>query len=67
MQMDDRYGQRGIKKIGAMMVLLQKVLPAVMFSAFATAEYSLKSVCVPLTMFAVCCGALFLGFCCAGG
>lgn len=39
-------------------------LPAVMFNAFATAEYSLKSVCVPLTMFAVCCGALFWALCC---
>lgn len=43
-------------------VAVDIALPAVMFNAFATAEYSLKSVCVPLTMFAVCCGALFLGF-----
>ena len=43
-------------------VAVDIALPAVMFNAFATAEYSLKSVCVPLTMFTVCCGALFLGF-----
>ena len=43
-------------------VAVDIALPAVMFSAFATAEYSAKSICVPLIMFAVCCAALFLGF-----
>lgn len=53
----NREGINALKKVA-----VDIALPAVMFSAFATAEYSLKSVCVPLTMFAVCCGALFLGF-----
>ena len=52
-----REGINALKKVA-----VDIALPAVMFSAFATAEYSLKSVCVPLIMFAVCCGALFLGF-----
>lgn len=52
-----REGINALKRVA-----VDIALPAVMFSAFATAEYSLKSVCVPLTMFAVCCGALFLGF-----
>ncbi len=37
-------------------------LPAVMINAFATAEYSLKSVLVPSTLFIVCILALVLGF-----
>lgn len=37
-------------------------LPAVLFSAFATAEYTGKSVLIPLIMFAVCLTALLLGF-----
>lgn len=53
----DRAGINALKKVA-----VDIALPAVMFSAFATAEYSLKSVCVPLIMFAVCCIALFLGF-----
>ena len=52
-----REGINALKRVA-----VDIALPAVMFSAFATAEYSLKSVCVPLTMFAVCCGALLLGF-----
>ncbi len=52
-----REGINALKRVA-----VDIALPAVMFNAFATAEYSLKSVCVPLTMFAVCCGALFLGF-----
>lgn len=43
-------------------VAVNIALPAVMFSAFATAEYSVESVCVPLTIFAACLAALFLGF-----
>ena len=53
----DRAGINALKKVA-----VDIALPAVMFSAFATAEYSLKSICVPLIMFAVCCIALFLGF-----
>ena len=52
-----REGINALKKVA-----VDIALPAVMFSAFATAEYSLKSICVPLVMFAVCCIALFLGF-----
>ena len=33
-----------------------------MFSSFATAEYTVSSICVPLIMFTVCCIALFIGF-----
>ena len=36
-------------------------LPAVMFSAFATAEYSASSIWIPLTIFIVCIAALALG------
>lgn len=53
----DRAGINALKKVA-----VDIALPAVMFSAFATAEYSLKSICMPLVMFAVCCAALFLGF-----
>lgn len=52
-----REGVNALKKVA-----VDIALPAVMFSAFATAEYSLKSVCVPLTMFVLCCMALLLGF-----
>ena len=52
-----REGINALKRVA-----VDIALPAVMFSAFATAEYSLKSVVVPLVMFAVCCAALFLGF-----
>ena len=52
-----REGVNALKKVA-----VDIALPAVMFSAFATAEYSVKSICVPLTMFTVCCIALFLGF-----
>lgn len=52
-----RDGINALKKVA-----VDIALPAVMFSAFATAEYSLSSICVPLVMFAVCCAALFLGF-----
>ncbi|MBE5815108.1 MAG: hypothetical protein E7320_07895 [Clostridiales bacterium] len=43
-------------------VAVNITLPAVMFSAFATAEYSLSSISIPVTMFAACLLALFLGF-----
>ena len=37
-------------------------LPAVMFSAFATAQYSAKSMMIPLVIFALCVLSLVLGF-----
>lgn len=43
-------------------VAVNITLPAVMFSAFATAQYSLSSLSIPLTMFLACLAALFLGF-----
>lgn len=43
-------------------VAVNIALPAVMFSAFATAEYSVRSICVPVTIFSACLLALFLGF-----
>ena len=43
-------------------VAVNITLPAVMFSAFATAEYSLSSVTIPISLFAACLLALFLGF-----
>lgn len=39
-------------------------LPAVMFSAFATAEYSVRSMMIPLVIFALCVLSLALGFVC---
>lgn len=43
-------------------VAVNIALPAVLFSAFATAEYGQNSFVVPLTLFALCCVALALGF-----
>ena len=37
-------------------------LPAVMFSAFATAEYSARSMMIPLVIFSLCVLSLLLGF-----
>ena len=37
-------------------------LPAVLVSSFATAEYSARSITVPLVIFAICCLALVVGF-----
>lgn len=37
-------------------------LPAVLFSAFATAEYTARSMLIPLLVFALCTAALLLGF-----
>ncbi len=42
-------------------VAVNITLPAVMFSAFATAEYSMSSISIPLVMFALCLLAMFLG------
>jgi predicted permease len=43
-------------------VVINLTLPFVLLNAFATAEYSLQSVTLPVLMFAVCCLALGLGF-----
>ena len=43
-------------------VAVNIALPAVLFSAFATAEYSRESIAIPLVIFAICCAALALGF-----
>ena len=42
-------------------VVMDITLPAVLVSAFASAQYSLRSLVLPLIMFAVCLGALGLG------
>lgn len=52
-----REGINALKKVA-----VDIALPAVMFSSFATAEYTVNSICVPLIMFTVCCIALFIGF-----
>ena len=43
-------------------VVVNFTLPFVLVNAFATAEYSLAAVVLPLTVFGVCCVALALGF-----
>ncbi len=43
-------------------VVLNLTLPFVLLEAFATAEYSLAAVVLPLVMFLICCLALGLGF-----
>ena len=43
-------------------VVLNITLPAVLFHAFAATEYSLAALTLPVTVFAVCCLALALGF-----
>lgn len=42
-------------------VIVNITLPFVLFNAFATAEYTLAALILPLVMFAVCCLALVLG------
>ena len=51
-----RDGVDALKK-----VIVNITLPFVLFDAFATAEYSLAALVLPLVMFAVCCLALALG------
>lgn len=43
-------------------VVINFTLPFVLINAFATAEYSVAAVLLPLTVFAICCIALVLGF-----
>lgn len=42
-------------------VVVNMTLPFVIFDAFATAEYSLSSLILPLLIFAICCLSLVLG------
>lgn len=49
--------------VGAMKTFAVNItLPAVMFSAFATAQYSAESMMIPLVMFLLCVLSLALGF-----
>lgn len=43
-------------------VVINLTLPFVLLNAFATAEYSVQTIALPIIMFAVCCLALGLGF-----
>lgn len=43
-------------------VVVNLTLPFVLFNSFATAEYSLSSIILPIIIFAVCCLMLLLGF-----
>ncbi len=43
-------------------VVVNLTLPAVLLSAFATAEYSVSTIAIPVVMFLLCCVALALGF-----
>lgn len=42
-------------------VVVNLTLPAVVFSAFATAEYSLQTIAIPVLVFLLCCAGLVLG------
>ena len=52
-----REGVDALKK-----VVLNIALPAVLVNAFATAEYSLNTIVLPVLMYVLCCVALVLGF-----
>jgi predicted permease len=52
----NRDGVDALKK-----VVLNFTLPFVLFDAFATAEYSLAALILPVVMFGICCLALVLG------
>ena len=53
----DRGGVDALKRVA-----VDICLPAVLFSAFASAEYSAKSVLIPLVVFVLCVAALLLGY-----
>lgn len=55
-QVFGREGMAAIKKFA-----VNIALSAVVFNAFATAEYSLESIIIPIIMFVVCIGALYFG------
>lgn len=42
-------------------VVVNLTLPAVVFAAFATAEYSLQTIAIPVLVFLLCCAGLGLG------
>lgn len=42
-------------------VVVNLTLPAVVFTAFATAEYSLQTIAIPVLVFLLCCAGLVLG------
>lgn len=52
-----REGVDALKK-----VVLNITLPAVLFQAFATTQYTVDTLILPVTMFGICCLALALGF-----
>lgn len=52
-----RQAVDGLKK-----VVVDITLPAVLLSAFATTEYSLSAMALPVLVFVLCCVALALGF-----
>lgn len=52
-----REGVDSLKK-----VVLNITLPAVLFQAFATTQYTVDTLILPVTMFGICCLALALGF-----
>ena len=52
-----REGVNALKKVA-----VDIALPAELFHAFATAEYTAKSMTAPLMMYLICCAALALGF-----
>ena len=52
-----REGVDALKK-----VVLNITLPAVLFQAFATTQYTVDTLILPVTMFGICCLALVLGF-----
>lgn len=56
-QLLTREGVNALKNVA-----VNIALPAVMFSSFARAEYTVQSICVPLVIFALCTLALYLGF-----
>ena len=53
----DRGGVDALKRVA-----VDICLPAVLFAAFASAEYSAKSVLIPLVVFVLCVAALLLGY-----
>ena len=52
-----REGVGALKK-----VVLDITLPAVLLNAFASTEYTLQTIALPVLMFLVCCLALALGY-----
>lgn len=53
----NRNGIETLKK-----VVINLTLPFVLLNAFATAQYSAKTIALPIVMFLVCCASLVFGF-----